>query len=460
MAKENMIEKSGNYKKQLAPGALGLPELYAISLGYVIGAGIVTYVGPALEMTGRSAWLAYLVAILLGLLINLPAVFVTSTVRMGGGPYSMLATMVGKKIAGIYSVMFLALLIQMALFGTAIGMYINSLWPQIPVKWAGIAVLTFFYVTNLFGIDAMAKLQKFMTWILIAAFLFFIITGIIKMDYSVMNFTDSEFITNGMAGFIAAVFLFINSTNGYLMTMSYGKSAKNAQRDIPKAILLCVPTFIVLYCGVAIVYGGNMSLEGVGSTTLVNVAMKTLNPFLFVVFMVGGPFMAITSTMNSAMVNNTIPIAQSCKDGWFPISLADENKHGASYKIMTIIYLFGVTPLLFDLKITQLAMIVNLALASHSFLYTIAYWKMPDIYSEAWAKSKFHVPIGLYRVIVVLAFLGWGAVFLYSLRSVSTLVLVLTLGLFIFAIAYGIIRSKDSNINIKVSIWTEQKEET
>lgn len=455
MAKENIAEENIKFQESPPPGTLGLPELFAIALGYVIGAGIVTYVGPALEMTGRSAWIAYLVAILLGLIINLPAIFITSTVRMGGGPYSMLAAIAGKKVAGIYSVVFLALLIQMALFGTAIGTYINALWPQIPVKWAGIAVLTLFYIPNLFGVDVMAKLQKSMTWILIAAFLFFIFTGIPKMDYSVVNFGNPEFITNGIAGFIAAVFLFINSTNGYLMTMSYGKNSKNAQRDIPKAILMCVPTFIVLYCGVAIVYGGTMPLEGVGATTLVGVAMKTLNPVLFVLFMIGGPFMAITSTMNSAMANNTIPIAQSCKDGWFPKSLADENKHGVSYKIMTIIYLFGVIPLLFDLKITELAMIVNLALASHSFLYTIAYWKMPKMYSEKWKQSKFHIPIVLYRVIVILAFLGWGAVFLYSLQSVSIPILILALGLFIFAIIYGIVRSKDSNIKIEVSVWTD-----
>lgn len=73
------MESNKNLKFNASPqpGSLGLSELYAIALGYVIGAGIVTMVGPAIAVTGRSAWVAYFVAILFGLVINIPAVFIT-----------------------------------------------------------------------------------------------------------------------------------------------------------------------------------------------------------------------------------------------------------------------------------------------------------------------------------------------------------------------------------------------
>lgn len=367
----------------------------------------------------------------------------------------MLAGLAGKKAAGIYSILFLALLVQMAAFGTAMGLYVNALWPSIPIKWAGIATLTFFYIVNMFGVDIMAKAQKIMTWLLIGTFLMFIVTGIPQIKYPVLDFSHTDFLTNGGKGFITAVFLFVASTNGYLMTMSYGKNSKNAKRDIPKAIFLCVPSFVVIYCGVAIVTAGVLPMEGVGSSTLVQVASRILNPTLFIIFMIGGPFMAITSTMNSAMANNTIPIAQSCKDGWLPKSLADQNKHGVHYKILTIIYVFGVIPLLFELNMVQIIMMINLALGAQSFLYTFAYWKLPEAYPEAWKNSRFHIPNGVYKTIVILAFLGWGAIFINSVITVPKPVLVMATVFFAFSIIYGLARSKDPSIEIEVSMWEE-----
>ena len=79
------------------PGNLGRAELYALAIGQVIGAGVITLIVPAIKMTGYSAWLAYLAAILLGLIMILPFVFVSSTLRLGGGNYSMICRLAGAK---------------------------------------------------------------------------------------------------------------------------------------------------------------------------------------------------------------------------------------------------------------------------------------------------------------------------------------------------------------------------
>lgn len=71
------------------PGTLGRTELYALAIGQVIGAGVITLIVPAIKMTGYSAWLAYFVAILMGFVMILPFVFISSTLRLGGGNYSI-----------------------------------------------------------------------------------------------------------------------------------------------------------------------------------------------------------------------------------------------------------------------------------------------------------------------------------------------------------------------------------
>lgn len=179
------------------PGTLKRSDLYAISLGYVIGAGIVSLVGPAIALTGYSAWVGYLIAILFGFLVNLPAVFVTSTLRMAGGPYSMLAGLSGKRLAGMYSLTFLTTTINMGAFGLTLGLYANSLWPSVPVHLTGMISITFFYLVNMMGVDIMAKVQKAMTWVMIAVFLMFIIIGCMQLNNPVFDVTDPKFMPNG-----------------------------------------------------------------------------------------------------------------------------------------------------------------------------------------------------------------------------------------------------------------------
>ena len=130
--------------------------------------------------------------------------------------------------------------------------------------------------------------------------------------------------------------------------MNYGKQAKEAHKDIPKALLYCIPTLMVVYGGVAIVASGVLPLDQVAGQPLTLVAKNILNPALFTVFMIGGPVLALSSSINSTISNNCIPVAQSCKDGWLPKSWAAQNRRGAYWKLMTFTYLMGLFPLLFE----------------------------------------------------------------------------------------------------------------
>lgn len=98
---------------------IGEAELYALAIGQVIGAGVITLVVPAIKMTGYSAWLAYFAAIIMGFFMILPTVFVSSTVRLGGGNYSMLAGLAGPNISGIYAFMYLTQCLSLSLFGSS-----------------------------------------------------------------------------------------------------------------------------------------------------------------------------------------------------------------------------------------------------------------------------------------------------------------------------------------------------
>lgn len=437
------------------PGNLKKPELYALSIGQVIGAGVITLVGPALALTGYSSWLAYGAAILLGFMMIMPVVWVTSTLRLGGGYYSMLAGLANERVAGMYAVAFLWQTMGLSLFGVALGVYAHSLWAQLNPRLVGIIFLTLFYIINLGGVDIMAKAQKAMTWLLIAVLLMFIIVGMTRLKMPVMQFTSPDFIKHGGKGFIAAIFLFVYSTNGYALTMNYGRDAHNAKRDIPWAILMSVPTLIILYCGVAVVAGGILPLPAVENQPLTLVAKDILSPLFFVIFMVGGPIMALMTTMNSSLAYNCFPIAQSCKDGWLPKSLAARSKRGCYWKILTIIYLIGLIPLLLNFSVTTITSNIMLINSSLAFLYAYAYYRLPKRYSKAWKNSWLHMPDKFYYVMVTISVIAYACVFVNSCLTLTPVITIANLIIIGACFIFGFVRSKSPYVHIESSVWDD-----
>ncbi len=437
------------------PGTLGKSELYALSIGQVIGAGVITLIGPAITLTGQSAWLAYGAAIILGFLLIMPVVLLTGTLRLGGGFYSMLAGVAGEKIAGMYAVAFLTQCISLSLFGVSLGVYANSLWPALNPQITGIVFLTIFYVINLGGVDIMAKAQKLMTWLLIAALMMFVVMGMFQLRNPVFDIEAPDFFAHGMSGFMAAMYLFVYSTNGYAMTMNYGRDAKNAKRDIPWAILVSVPTLIVIYCGVAIVGSGVLPLSAVAGKPLTLPAHAVLPPVLFVIFIIGGPIMALMTTINSTMAYNCIPIAQSCKDGWLPRSFAATNRRGAYWKILTFVYVVGLVPIILDFNITTITKNIMLLNAVLSFLYSYAYYRIPGRFPEAWKRSRYHMPNGLYYTVITVSLLAYVSVFVDSVRTLTTPIVVTSIGAMAICMIYAFRRSRSPDVRVETSVWDD-----
>lgn len=455
-------------EKEPAPGTLGKPELYALAIGQVIGAGVITLIVPAIKMTGYSAWLAYFIAIIMGFIMIAPNVFVSSTVRMAGGNYSMLCGMAGPRVAGIFAFMYLTQCLSLSLFGSSAAAYLGDIIPAlsgpVPRIIVGGALMTFFYVVNLMGIDIMAKAQKLMTWLLIAALVMFAVFGIAKMKLPIFDFSDPNFLTEGWGitftdgqitgGFTGAILLFVYSTQGYYMTTSYGRDAKNARRDIPLVLLMAVPTLIVLYVGVAMAGVGVMSLEEYGdSTTLVFAAQRVFPSVLFYVFIIGGPIMALLSTLNSSFAYNAINIGQSCDDGWLPEVFGKKNNKGARIWILTLMYIAGMIPIVFGLSITVITNMTQLFTSCFALLNFIAYMKMPKLYPEAWKQSRFHINDKLYYAICIVSLLGFVVVLWKSCLSMSPMLAVLNVGAVVVLSVVGWFRGKSGNIEIRTSLW-------
>ena len=63
-------------------GYLKRSDLYTIGVGQAIGSGVLTLIGPAILLTGQSAWLAYVAACIWGFMMIAPIPWITSTLNL------------------------------------------------------------------------------------------------------------------------------------------------------------------------------------------------------------------------------------------------------------------------------------------------------------------------------------------------------------------------------------------
>ena len=221
MSNKNLIVNTPEPK----PGILERGDLFAIAVGMVIGSGMVTLIGPAMAMTGYSVWLAYLTAIVMGFFMVFPYIILGGTMRVAGGPYSIVTNLSGVSAGGLVAYTKLVTPILNSSFALALGLYVNNLLPGITVKAIAVVGICILFVLNLLGMDIFAKVSKILSTILLITMVLYVVFGLTQIKQPIFQFSGDKMFTGGFKGFMLAALLLINSANGYYNILWYGKDA-------------------------------------------------------------------------------------------------------------------------------------------------------------------------------------------------------------------------------------------
>lgn len=432
---------------------LDLKALTAIAIGYVIGSGVMTITGVAIGSTGRSMWIAYGGAVLLGFILILPFVILGSVFRLRGGDYTMTLVLLGKRMAGIFIMNFIIMNLAISLTAVAMGIYIKSLIPSVNETIVSIVALTFFYVINLLGLRTMSKLQSFMSVILIAGLSTFCIFGVTRLLPGTFDISQSGYFLNGSIGLVDAIVLLVFSTTLHQTLINFGADAVDARRDIPKAILITTGVIFVIYVLIGLVASNVLPVDLVANKPLTYVAREILPTPLFIFFMIGGPIGAISTTLNAIFSAASKPLLQGASHGWFPKNFGKLNKYGAPYKIMTALYLVGLIPILlgFDVRtITNNTVLVQYIV---KFILLTAVWQMPKKYPMQWKESRMHMPDWAFYTIMVIAYLAQGILVIISAKNLTPIIVIVSL--LAIVIATSIALYKDFKGKVDVTIKPE-----
>jgi len=446
-----MLQENNNLASAatVSSRVLGLKELYAIAIGTVIGAGIVTILGSAIQVTGISAWLAYAIAIVIGFIIVIPFVIISGIVRLQGGFYSMTLGLLGERWAGMFIMCYIPNAFVYSLYGLGLGIYANSMIPALDKKLVGVCAVIIVYLINLAGVKGMAKLQKIMTWTLIGSLTVFIIMGMTKITTNPFNFQNPEFFTHGSVGFIEAIILLIYSTTSYYLTVNFAGAAKAPKKHIP--LVLCTMPLIlfVVYCGAGIVASCVLPVAQVAGKPLTFVAKAVMPSWMLYVFILGGACMALATTLNGTFASFGRMYAQGCKDGWFPDSISKLNKNDQPVVLYTISAIVGIIPILIGYDVKTITNNTILLTYICNLIPMIAVLYLPTKYPEAWKASRFHMPLPLFYTIVGVSIITKIAVMILSASGLTVTAIVVSLITIAAGFAYAMYRHKNGKTHCK-----------
>ena len=383
---------------------LGKKELMGIAVGQIIGAGIMSMMGVAIAMTGRSANLAFMLSAVFTMCTFFPSIFITSCIRMRGGMYTQMAIFAGDKFAGYYSVVYFITNMSLAMYALSFAEYALALLPSGgSEKVIALIVGTAFFILNYFGVDLMAKIQNLLVVVLVFSLGMFAVFGLPSVDLAnYFSNADGLFLTDGITGFLTATAYLGFATGGATVILGVSAECKNPTKDIPFVIIVSTVGVAILYGFVATTAAGVLPVEQVMNQPLTLVAQQILPTPLYILFIVGGAMFALATTLNSQIMSCTKPVMQSCEDGWFPTSLATLSKFKTPYKILIIYYFILVVPILLDLEIAQISSVVQILGYINNLIFTITAMKLPKMFPEAWEKSQFHVPTPVFNTLMII----------------------------------------------------------
>ncbi|UIP00657.1 amino acid permease [Halobaculum sp. CBA1158] len=298
---------------------LGLPSVFAISIGAMIGSGIFILPALALDIAGPAVIVAYGLAGLLVVPAALSKSEMATAMPEAGGTYIYIERGMGPllgTVAGVGTWFSLSFKGALALVG---GVPYLLLLFDLPLKPVALALAGVLIVINVIGAKQTGRLQVAIVVVMLAALGWFAAGS----APSVASANYANFFADGPGGLFAATGLVFVSYAGVTKVASIAEEVEDPGRNIPLGILGSLAFTTVLYVAVVAVLVGITDPGSVaGSLTPVAVGAEQTLGQAGVVAVIIAAVLALVSTANAGILSSSrYPFAMS-RDQLAPPSLA------------------------------------------------------------------------------------------------------------------------------------------
>ncbi len=437
--------------------SLSFKDLFVISVGQIVGAGLFSLLPAGIGLTGKSASLAFLLAAVMSLINLIPRVLIGSTVRFDGGDYSSLAFLLSRRFAGFSVIVHILERMTFALFAISFANYFLSVFDVLPAKVLSIGILTIFCIVNILGIKIAARVQTILIIILSIAIVLFCVYGVPKVDFATY-FSEKPFFSDGIMGFMQAAVLLMYATGGAYMTFNLSGEAKNPTRDIPLVMIVSTLCVASVYGIMAIVASGVLPVAEVIGQPLSLVASKIFPTPLYYFFVFGGAIFALLTTINSQFATAPQVLVQAAADGWLPKRFAERNKKfNTPHWIILMFYVTSVSFIVLNINASHIANIAIFSGQTVIFALAIGMLRLSKVFPDDWKKSSYYINnTKLYIFFVFVLICSIVSAYM-NLSSLSTALMIFNLLAIVFGVLYSIFGYKILKVNVQVSYESSNK---
>ena len=221
---------------------LSFMDIYLLSVGYIIGAGIFVLIGDVSKYAKSLSWLSFSIAGIFALIISTTYIDISTIYSTNHGDYSFVKNTLGEFPAIITVLLMIGVgVTTISTVALSIGKFLSPIISISPRVIALIVIILFTSV-NCVGVKETTYFNHFCTFTEILGLLIVCITGLFFHKSSLPTNTKNIKIPDILYSSILAIFVY----SGFESTVKLTEEAKDPN-DIPKAIFASVITTSVIY---------------------------------------------------------------------------------------------------------------------------------------------------------------------------------------------------------------------
>lgn len=366
---------------------LGAFEVFSISTGTMIGAGIFVLPSLLFEKAGPASMLCFLIAGAIATCAGFSACELATAMPRSGGSYYFVSRSMGAmfgSIVGLGSLLGLVFKGAFAFIGA--GDYFEVLVPVNPMITA-LALCALFISINAAGTSTSGRLQNLFVVFLTVTFVMFIGQGLFSVKISNLQ----PFFSRSALSFFEATGMVLITYLGLINVTAVSEEVKNPGRNIPLGVLLSVVFVTVLYTLVMLVTEGVLRFTALTTTPVADAAEVFAGRGGLIIVVLCG-LAATISTGNAAIMSSSrYPFAMArdkLMPGW--LARVDPTLKTPSRSIMLVGAIMFAVLILLDLEyIVKLGSAFNVIAFSLIHISVIILRKAnPD-----WYRPSFRSPL-------------------------------------------------------------------
>jgi len=433
---------------------LGLKEVIATVMTAVIGGGlfISTIQIQSVAKVGSGIIISYIMAAVPALLVALCYAVLSSAMPSSGGEYVFVSRILDPYIGFVATwarwFSMIATLAAMAVGDTILiqnffdigGMHNVSAMIASNIQIVAIIFVIIFVMLNYLGVRLYGIIQTGMFFLLIAGIILFIIFGFPHISWSNLKY-EANFNFSSLAKASSLIFF---SYIGFAAIANAGGEVKNAEKTLPKGIIISTVGIAIIYILMALITYGAMSPSFYSSYNFSNgsipdVAVHFL-PIAIVMYVAFAGSIAIISDINPTILASSRLAFAWAKDEIVPQKLAELNKFKVPKWSLIITGMVGIAIIIFAKAFMNAVMMINMAVLLVYITVTASSFVLPYKHPEIYEKAKFKMKglwiISLAGMVLSALFLGYilrlpdampGFLFLIAWITIGSIIYALTL---------------------------------